>query len=168
MQQLSLQQHSAGNRHQMEKCGSHVVSGGSQQQPSHSLPPIKETDDDNSAAVEAVVPRPSGSSSASATTPATPAAATAPTPGSASAPTPGTRAAATAPTPGSASAPSQRAAPRQQIGNRPHDDRMREGLVEDPDSLRQEWCWMESGWWWTRGGPAHEWYPWYGNNPPWP
>ena len=41
MQQLSLQQ--------MEKCGSHVVSGGSQQQPSHSLPPIKETDDDNTA-----------------------------------------------------------------------------------------------------------------------
>ena len=33
----------------MEKCGSHVVSGGSQQQPSHSLPPIKETDDDNTA-----------------------------------------------------------------------------------------------------------------------
>ena len=120
------------------------------------------------AAVEAVVTMPSGSSSASATTPATPAAATAPTPGSASAPTPGTRAAATAPTPGSASAPSQRAAPRQQIGNRPHDARMREGLVEDPDSLRQEWCWMESGWWWTRGGPAHEWYPWYGNNTPWP
>ena len=33
----------------MEKCGLHVVSGGSQQQPSHSLPPIKETDDDNTA-----------------------------------------------------------------------------------------------------------------------
>ena len=49
MQQLSLQQHSAGNRQQMEKCGSHVVSGGSQQQPSHSLPPIKETVDDNTA-----------------------------------------------------------------------------------------------------------------------
>ena len=41
MQQLSLQQ--------MEKCGSHVVSGGSQQQPSQSLPPIKETVDDNPA-----------------------------------------------------------------------------------------------------------------------
>ena len=36
----------------MEKGGLHVVSGGSQQQPSHSLPPTKETDDDNSAAVE--------------------------------------------------------------------------------------------------------------------
>ena len=45
------------------------------------------------AAVEAVVTRPPGSSSASATTPATPAAAT--TPGSASAPTPATPAAAT-------------------------------------------------------------------------
>ena len=33
----------------MEKGGLHVVSGGSQQQPSHSLPPIKETDDDNTA-----------------------------------------------------------------------------------------------------------------------
>lgn len=49
MQQLSLQQRIAGNRQQMEKCGSHVVSGGSQQQPSHSLPPIKETVDDNTA-----------------------------------------------------------------------------------------------------------------------
>ena len=120
------------------------------------------------AAVEAVVTRPSGSSSASATTPATPAAATAPTPGSASAPTPGTRAAATAPTPGSASAPSQRAAPRQQIGNRPHDDRMREGLVDDPESLRQQWWLTKSGYWWTRRGPDHDWYPWYGNTPPWP
>ena len=111
------------------------------------------------AAVEAVATRPSGSSSASATTPATPAAATAPTPGSASAPTPGTRAAATAPTPGSASAPSQRAAPRQQIGNRPHDDRMCEGLVEHPERLRQEWWRTRSGVWWTRRGPDHGWYP---------
>ena len=118
------------------------------------------------AAVEAVVTRPSGSSSASATTPATPAVATAPTLGSASAPTPGTRAAATAPTPGSASAPSQRAAPRQQIGNRPHDDRMRELGGGDPE---REW-WMREldGVWWTRLGPQHGWYVWEGNNSWWP
>ena len=97
-------------------------------------------------AVEAVVTRPSGSSSASATTPATPAA-------------------ATAPTPGSASAPSQRAAPRQQIGNRPHDDRMRELGGGDPE---REWWRTRSGVWWTRRGPQHGWYVWEGNNSWWP
>ena len=59
-------------------------------------------------------------------------------------------------------APSQQAATSQQIGNRPHDDRMRELGGGDPE---REW-WMREldGVWWTRLGPKHGWYVWEGNN----
>ena len=58
-------------------------------------------------------------------------------------------------------APSQQAATSQQIGNRPHDDRMRELGGGDPE---REW-WMREldGVWWTRLGPQHGWYVWEGN-----
>ena len=62
-------------------------------------------------------------------------------------------------------APSQQAATSQQIGNRPHDDRMRELGGGDPE---REWWRTRSGVWWTRRGPQHGWYVWEGNNSWWP
>ena len=62
-------------------------------------------------------------------------------------------------------APSQQAATSQQIGNRPHDDRMRELGGGDPE---REWWRTRSGVWWTRRGLQHGWYVWEGNNSWWP